>query len=93
MNEAPLGIHHGRGTRTTENPNPAPCTGKLDTDEATLRKLSRAELQKLAKVRLALLVMDTSDVDSKQENKVKANMKSESIITELVKLCKVVTVQ
>ncbi|OAX40069.1 hypothetical protein K503DRAFT_799133 [Rhizopogon vinicolor AM-OR11-026] len=73
MNEAPLGIRHG--TRTTKNLNPASCPGKLDTDEATLRNLSRAELQKLAK-----------------ENKVKANMKSESIIAELVKLCEVVPV-
>ncbi|KAG1813358.1 uncharacterized protein BJ212DRAFT_1301243 [Suillus subaureus] len=42
-------------------------------DEATLRKLTRAKLQKLAK-----------------ENKIKANMKSETIIQELLKLYKVV---
>ncbi|KAG1864684.1 hypothetical protein DFJ58DRAFT_724659 [Suillus subalutaceus] len=42
-------------------------------DEATLRKLTRAKLQKLAK-----------------ENKIKANMKSETIIQELLVLYKVV---
>ncbi|KAG0702880.1 hypothetical protein DFH29DRAFT_473748 [Suillus ampliporus] len=55
---------------TSKNPIPAPYPAKLDMDEATLRKLSRAQLQKLAK-----------------EHKVKANMKSEVIIGELVKLC------
>ncbi|KAG2117971.1 uncharacterized protein F5147DRAFT_757636 [Suillus discolor] len=42
-------------------------------DEATLRKLTRIKLQKLAK-----------------ENKIKANMKSETIIQELLKLYEVV---
>ncbi|KAG1739138.1 uncharacterized protein EDB91DRAFT_393993 [Suillus paluster] len=69
MNAVPL----PQGAHTPKNPIPAPYLGKLDMDEATLRKLSRAQLQKLAK-----------------ENKVKANMKSEVIIKELVKLCKVV---
>ncbi|KAG2156580.1 uncharacterized protein EDB93DRAFT_1101455 [Suillus bovinus] len=58
---------------TSEHPILATCPGTLDMDEATLRKLTRAKLQKLAK-----------------ENKIKANMKSETIIQELLKLCKVV---
>ncbi|KAG2062230.1 hypothetical protein BDR06DRAFT_992593 [Suillus hirtellus] len=45
-------------------------------DEATLRKLTRVKLQKLAK-----------------ENKIKANMKSETIIQELLKLYEVVQSQ
>ncbi|OJA17396.1 putative protein 23 [Rhizopogon vesiculosus] len=61
------------GAHASKNPIPAPCPEKLDMDEATLRKLSRAALQKVAK-----------------ENNVKANMKSNLIIEELVKLCKVV---
>ncbi|KAG1746491.1 hypothetical protein EDB19DRAFT_361034 [Suillus lakei] len=61
------------GAHSSINPIPAPPPGKLDMDEATLGKLSRAQLQKLAK-----------------EHKVKANMKSAVIISELVKLAKVV---
>ncbi|KAG1783571.1 hypothetical protein EV702DRAFT_4470 [Suillus placidus] len=51
----------------------ATCPGTPNMDEATLRKLTRVKLQKLAK-----------------ENKIKANMKSETIIQELLKLYKVV---
>jgi hypothetical protein len=78
--------------RSASNPVPAPCTAKLDIDEAILCKLSRAELQKFAKVCFTLLVTDATDIsiDLKQENKVKANMKSKLIIQELLKLCKVV---
>ncbi|KAG0700656.1 hypothetical protein DFH29DRAFT_876423 [Suillus ampliporus] len=71
MNGASL--HHG--AHTSKDPIPAPCPGTLDVDEATLRKLTRAKLQKLAK-----------------ENKVKANMKSDTIIQELLKLCEVVPI-
>jgi hypothetical protein len=42
---------------------PAPFPGKLDMDEATLRKLSRAELQKLAKVCLTFLVLNATVTD------------------------------
>lgn len=57
VNEAPLRSIFGK--RPTKDQNPAPCPGKLNIDEATLRKLRRAELQKLAKVRSALLVVDS----------------------------------
>ncbi|KAG1720063.1 hypothetical protein EDD22DRAFT_938674, partial [Suillus occidentalis] len=49
------------------------CLGTDDMYEATLRKLTRAKLQRLAKA-----------------NKIKANMKSGTIIQELLKLYKVV---
>jgi hypothetical protein len=47
----------------SKNQIPAPCPGKFDIDEATLRKLSRAELQKLAKVCLTFLVLNATDTD------------------------------
>lgn len=39
-NEAPIALPHGM--RSAGNPVPAPCTAKLDIDEAILCKLSRA---------------------------------------------------
>ncbi|KAG2355939.1 hypothetical protein BDR07DRAFT_1613421 [Suillus spraguei] len=61
------------GARSSNNPIPAPAPGNIVMDEDTLGKLSRAQLQKVAKA-----------------HGVKANMKSAVIITELMKLSKVV---
>ncbi|KAG2350751.1 hypothetical protein BDR05DRAFT_954862 [Suillus weaverae] len=69
MNDVPP--HHV--AHTSKHLILATCPGTPDMDEATLRKLTRVKLQKLAK-----------------ENKIKANMKSETIIQELLKLYKVV---
>jgi hypothetical protein len=46
------------GGHSSNNPISAPGSGELDMDEATLAKLSRAELQKVAKVCLAFLVLE-----------------------------------
>lgn len=48
------------GAHSSNNLTPAPSQGELFMDETTLGKLSRAQLQKVAKVRLAFLVLSTS---------------------------------
>lgn len=51
------------GAHTSKNPTPTLCPGTLDMDEATLRKLTRAALQKLAKVCFTFLVLNATVTD------------------------------
>src|ERR1700710_28600 len=48
---------------TSKNPTPTPCQGTLDMDEAKLRKLTRAALQKLAKVCFTFVVLNVTVTD------------------------------